>query len=78
MEEGIQFYTAFLNPREQDPVMEFCREREIPVIDMNVDLDREGFRNIPYDYHPSKLGHQAYAERMIDFFESEWEDTGKE
>jgi hypothetical protein len=48
-----------------------CRARGIRTVDVAVDLDLPGMRNLPWDPHPSARAHRLYAERLGGYLERE-------
>jgi hypothetical protein len=49
-------------------MIEFCRQNNIPVVDISIDLDQPGKRNYPHDDHPVKEVHMEYCNMLLDYF----------
>jgi hypothetical protein len=64
-EEGVQLVVAGIMDNDATQRrLEFCAAAGIDTLDISVNLDREGFRNLPHDEHPGSLAHTSYAGRL--------------
>jgi len=54
-----------------DPVtlnmLDYTKTQDIMTVDISVDLNREGYRNLPYDAHPSATANIGFAQKL-EFF----------
>ncbi|MGK0390823.1 MAG: hypothetical protein ACI94Y_003583 [Maribacter sp.] len=66
---GIPFYLALMEHNTQI-IENYCKENNIKTLDASLSLEQEGYRNTPYDMHPSPLAHSIYAKNLHDFFKS--------
>ena len=48
-------------------MLEFCGKQGIPAVDISVNLDLPGNRNLPYDIHPSAKANRVYADKLGSF-----------
>jgi len=51
-------------------IKEFSSTYQIPFVDIAVDLNKKEFTNRPFDSHPSRIAHQEYAKKLLEFFTS--------
>lgn len=49
------------------PVYNYGHYKNIPVLDLRVDLRREEYNNMPYDNHPSAAANVIYAKRLLPY-----------
>ena len=68
---NIKFILASMSKIENDSVLEFFIHKNLPIIDMSISLDQDGYRNLPYDSHPSVLANKDYAKILAEYFEKE-------
>jgi hypothetical protein len=67
-EKGITFVLAGITDSQGTrKMLSFARKRGIKAIDISVDLDIPGYRNSPYDIHPSALADRKYADKLEAF-----------
>jgi len=67
-EKGITFVLAGITDSQGTrKMLSFARKRGIKAIDISVDLDTTGYRNSPYDIHPSALADRKYADKLEAF-----------
>ena len=70
--EGITLVVAGITRDEPtQALLERCRAHGVRTVDIAVDLDLPGMRNLPWDPHPSARAHQLYAERLGGYLERE-------
>jgi hypothetical protein len=70
--EGIALVVAgFTRDEPTRALLERCAARGIRTVDVAVDLDLPGMRNLPWDPHPSARAHRLYAERLGGYLERE-------
>ncbi len=48
-------------------MLEYAKELGIMAVDISVDLNMEGNRNLPYDPHPSAIANKQYAQKLEAF-----------
>jgi hypothetical protein len=68
-ENNVEFVVAGIwwDPLTKE-MIEFCRQNNIPVVDISIDLDQPGKRNYPHDDHPVKEVHMEYCNMLLDYF----------
>ena len=67
-EKGITFVLAGITDSQGTRnMLSFARDKGIKAIDISVDLDIPGYRNSPYDIHPSALADRKYADKLEAF-----------
>ena len=47
----------------------FCSAAGINYLDASINLNRPGYRNLPYDYHPSVMAHELYTKAILNYFD---------
>jgi siroheme synthase (precorrin-2 oxidase/ferrochelatase) len=52
-------------------MLTFCRARGIPSVNISVDLEKEGNRNLPHDLHPSAKANAEYAAKLEAYLRSQ-------
>ncbi len=63
---GIAFSVVFMNRgAANEAVQRFCKENDIPIVDVSLDFSDPALTNRPYDPHPSALAHRLMAERFL-------------
>ena len=71
-ERGITFVLAGITDSQGTRnMLSFARDKGIKAIDISVDLDIPGYRNSPYDIHPSALADRKYADELEAFLRGE-------
>ena len=71
-EKGITFVLAGITDSQGTRnMLGFARDKGIKAIDISVDLDIPGYRNSPYDIHPSALADRKYADKLEAFLRGE-------
>ena len=45
-------------------LLRWARGKEIPAVDISVDLRRDEYRNLPHDRHPSPLANKIFAQKL--------------
>ncbi|MEM9023629.1 MAG: hypothetical protein AAGB22_07795, partial [Bacteroidota bacterium] len=63
---GTRFTVALMSGKED--LQAFCDREGIAFVDLYVDLNQPGYRNVPYDYHPSPHAQRELANRLLPFF----------
>jgi hypothetical protein len=70
--KGITFVLAGITDSQGTRnMLSFARDKGIKAIDISVDLDIPGYRNSPYDIHPSALADRKYADKLEAFLRGE-------
>jgi hypothetical protein len=67
-ENGVEFVVAGIasDPLTSD-MLAYCRGEGITTIDISIDLDIPGNRNLPHDPHPSATANKQYAQKLEAF-----------
>ena len=52
-----------------DFIQGYCSERNIPFVDISVNLEEEGATNKPYDHHPSARTNRIYANKLYNYLQ---------
>lgn len=66
--QGARFIVAGILPDPKTAAMlERCRAAGIDAVDIGVDLNVEGHRNLPHDSHPSASAHRHYADTLVPY-----------
>ena len=68
-ENDIKFIIVEMSQKSDAEVAALCQEKGIHLIDASLNIDREGYRNLPYDHHPSPRAHGEYFNAMLPAFE---------
>lgn len=67
---NVQFVVAGITEHPITRTMlDYARSQGIPAIDISVNLSKEGYRNLPYDWHPSPIANRLYADKLGTFLE---------
>lgn len=62
----VEFVVASIS-RDGRQMLEFAKRNGISSVDISVDLDAEGYRNLPHDGHPSAIANIKYADELETF-----------
>lgn len=57
----VVFILAYMSKPDHDPVIQHFMSSQMRTVNMSIDLDRPGYRNLPYDNHPSEMAATEYA-----------------
>jgi len=67
----IQLIVAgIMNDSVTTSMLEYAKEQGNFTVDISVDLDIKGNRNLPHDRHPSAIAHKQYAQKLEAFLAS--------
>lgn len=69
-ENNIKFYLVYMD-QESKSIEKLCTEENIEFINSFIDLNQEGYRNRPYDQHPSPIAHREYAQLILNHLEKD-------
>ena len=65
---SVPLFIAEMSNEKDNEIELFCNKENIPYWDATLDINREGYRNLPYDYHPSAIAHKEYANSLLSNF----------
>lgn len=67
----ILVVAGITNDVNTQKMLSYLKKKGIYTVDISVDLSKKGYRNLPYDRHPSALANKEYADNIEMFLKRE-------